>query len=534
MKENDSYSISKSIRIFYRLILKHIMPNEMSVSSEEKKQHEEIFLNNIGLKLKELLEPSLFQVSFDKEIGVTTYKEDNVKYLIPFAISKVYELKSDDIIIPDPSYTGFRVGSDALFSIKKEFTQEVYDVLENEGMIYELFFDMVACRSFVFEIYYEGFFKVKYEFTNEKIESAGGVRLALEEFYEEIEASIEPFGFMVTSTPSSRQRSSNDEYLFGIYYAPLMSFRESDVYGEGCYAIRGDSTIDEINLHGISFEDALVNETNTLLNMILDENLPLYVDLISCEIDYVDDPGEASDIDYELIIKNQNLGDNMLKRPVNELKFVKSRNPIPAVEIDIDSIPEGFYGYSDLVTKALSSVAEKSHKLLATVYVYQSMSVSFHQNTWSAFLGVAGDKNLLDVLLHEFYAAKIDNVRHGEYIESSSAIKEFHIQDGYVWQPLEADTWYTVLQHDTEGSEIVATEPETLEDELPQDNEYEFFSSTPTRYRVARSDASVGTIRRKVEKIFGLPEGSVILCGPDGKALRRDAKIATLRKRWEQ
>jgi hypothetical protein len=55
----------------------------------------------------------------------------------------------------------------------------------------------------------------------------------------------------------------------------------------------------------------------------------------------------------------------------------------------------------------------------------------------------------------------------------------------------------------------------------------------PGRYRAARADASVGSIRRQIERVFGLPEGSVSLRGPDGKALRSDARIAILRRRWD-
>jgi hypothetical protein len=61
--------------------------------------------------------------------------------------------------------------------------------------------------------------------------------------------------------------------------------------------------------------------------------------------------------------------------------------------------------------------------------------------------------------------------------------------------------------------------------------------SAPTkrkgRVNVARSDAKVSTIRRQIEKVFGLPEGSVLLCGPDKKSLKGNARIRTLRGRWE-
>ena len=56
--------------------------------------------------------------------------------------------------------------------------------------------------------------------------------------------------------------------------------------------------------------------------------------------------------------------------------------------------------------------------------------------------------------------------------------------------------------------------------------------SIPTRFRVVRADASVGSICKKIEEVFGVPEGAVKLCDPDGRPLRKDAKIATLRRRW--
>jgi len=220
----------------------------------------------------------------------------------------------------------------------------------------------------------------------------------------------------------------------------------------------------------------------------------------------------------------------MLERPESDLQIVTPRDPLPTVEIDIDSIPESLHGYSDLVTRALSSVAEKSIKLRATIYVYQGMSVNFHQQTWSAFFGVAGDKKLLDALLNTFQSAKVANVRLSDYINPSTATRDFHVQDGHVWRPLEADTWYTESQGEEDS--VSETDDSELGAEVINGEGYRI--SNPTRFRIARADASVGVIRKKIEEVFGLPEGAVALCSPDGKALRGDAKIATLRRRWEQ
>lgn len=50
------------------------------------------------------------------------------------------------------------------------------------------------------------------------------------------------------------------------------------------------------------------------------------------------------------------------------------------------------------------------------------------------------------------------------------------------------------------------------------------------RIRAARDDADVGTIEKNVEKVYGLPPGSVEI-KDRGRNIRDDAKIRTVRKR---
>lgn len=47
-----------------------------------------------------------------------------------------------------------------------------------------------------------------------------------------------------------------------------------------------------------------------------------------------------------------------------------------------------------------------------------------------------------------------------------------------------------------------------------------------------RSDASVGTGQRKIEKVFGLPNGSVRLQLPSGRHARSDKTIRALLRDW--
>ena len=54
------------------------------------------------------------------------------------------------------------------------------------------------------------------------------------------------------------------------------------------------------------------------------------------------------------------------------------------------------------------------------------------------------------------------------------------------------------------------------------------------RFRNARNDASVGSIERRIEKDYGLPEGSVSIRNPDGSNARSDKSIGKLRNENEK
>lgn len=47
----------------------------------------------------------------------------------------------------------------------------------------------------------------------------------------------------------------------------------------------------------------------------------------------------------------------------------------------------------------------------------------------------------------------------------------------------------------------------------------------PSRYRKARDDATIGSITKNAEKLFGLPKGSVKLVYPSGRKARTDSTV---------
>ncbi|UXI03025.1 hypothetical protein [Photobacterium sp. TY1-4] len=254
-----------------------------------------------------------------------------------------------------------------------------------------------------------------------------------------------------------------------------------------------------------------------------------------------------------------------MDRSIAELKFVCPRSLINTVEVDLDSIPKEHHGYTDLVVNCLQPLAAHSPDLTATVYVYQTTSCNFVVPCFSAFIGVAGSDEALALIKQTFDNITGVNARYSDAISPSQARCEIHIEDGEVWQEEDAVNWYSVgsdpIDEGDSQLEDGLDEPDVEDDDL-EDDFFDFSdldldeltrdldnlsdeSDAPTdedivksaayiRYRAARSDARVGSIRRTIEEVFGLPEGSVALCGPDKRSLRADARIGTLRKRWEE
>lgn len=223
---------------------------------------------------------------------------------------------------------------------------------------------------------------------------------------------------------------------------------------------------------------------------------------------------------------------------------------MPTVEIDVDSLPEGHFGYSDLVESALAPLATANSGLRVTVYVYEGPSVNFGDYGHSAFIGVAGSSLALPALHSAFSGVSGVKVRHSDQISQSQALRQYHLEGGRFWIPEEEHVWCAdgeeEVKADTDAEpddssadeDVPGQEPDMQgnaeHDELCEDDTTAGMrTQMPTRFRAARSDASVGTIARSIEEVYGLPEGAVALRGPDKKALRSDATIRTLRKRWE-
>ena len=137
-----------------------------------------------------------------------------------------------------------------------------------------------------------------------------------------------------------------------------------------------------------------------------------------------------------------------------------------------------------------------------------------------------------------------------------------HLEDGVIWIPSDALTWESAQALAPAREEPVDGEDESAGDQEDQvieiEDDFDWMGgavegedqsssepmatpnappkprqAVPLRVRAARSDATIGGLARSIERMLDLPEGSVLLCGPDRRALRRDATVGTLRRRWE-
>ncbi|WP_050447544.1 hypothetical protein [Achromobacter spanius] len=236
------------------------------------------------------------------------------------------------------------------------------------------------------------------------------------------------------------------------------------------------------------------------------------------------------------------------QRPTYEFDFVCKPDPAPTVEVNAESLAAISLDVDDVLRPALRRFAERNPATTATVYLYGTQSVNFREPGWSEFLVVAGSEKVLTAVHAAFGAHREVKSRFSDYVCPRDGQARFHIEDGQLWQVLDAASWELIVEDGTDDSEAPRTreattdEPEKLpqedsDDEWGDDEAAEPVANTTLlrqgRLRAARSDASVGTIRQTIEEVFGLPAGSVALCGPDRRPLRADATIATLRRRWE-
>jgi hypothetical protein len=220
----------------------------------------------------------------------------------------------------------------------------------------------------------------------------------------------------------------------------------------------------------------------------------------------------------------------MTTRPARELSFQCVNEWVTALEIDADVIPDA--RATALIQSTLAQCAAKDESAIATIYALRVPRRGPNGMTHADLFCVMGYDDALAQLTAAFAHACGDRVRIRSEAFMHNAAAGWHIESGSLWMPDDPDNWYAY------GSTWMDKEPPDVCGDIENPALTPEVLAPPAkamgRFRAARSDAKVGRIRERIESIFGLPEGSVLLCGPDGRPLRADARIRTLRVRWDQ
>lgn len=232
----------------------------------------------------------------------------------------------------------------------------------------------------------------------------------------------------------------------------------------------------------------------------------------------------------------------------DELKLVKKITEMPSIEVDLASFPDGLKGVKSALKHVLPSFIANKKSSRATLYYYRTNSVNFHRHTDSLFIGVAGDKKLLDFVYLALKKSGEENARESDYITPSQSKRFMHIQEGDLWVPCGDGRWSTVkkikpIQPELEPATQLADSTERQDasvktkDSAATENKKPSKLKTlrfPDRDYLAADEDTIKATRTKIASMLGLPESSILLCGPDLEPLRGNVTIATLKKRWQK
>jgi hypothetical protein len=133
-----------------------------------------------------------------------------------------------------------------------------------------------------------------------------------------------------------------------------------------------------------------------------------------------------------------------MEKAAHELRYVGSPEPLPTIEVDVDSLDPDGPDVADIVRDALAKHAAAHPSLRATAYMYFTPSVNFGEMTSSEFVIVAGPKRVFDVVLASFKVIKNVRCRPSDMIKPELHMAIAHVEKGSLWMPLDAITWGTV------------------------------------------------------------------------------------------
>lgn len=111
--------------------------------------------------------------------------------------------------------------------------------------------------------------------------------------------------------------------------------------------------------------------------------------------------------------------------------------------------------------------------------------------------------------------------------------------ESHIAKDFEFDAYKVKIGRVSKPGKTLCNKPFKWNLEIVGDYSDEELDSSPgrrypgSRFKTARSDASVKSIQANIEKVFGLPRGCVCLLTPDNKKAKSKSSIKRLRDKWK-
>lgn len=111
--------------------------------------------------------------------------------------------------------------------------------------------------------------------------------------------------------------------------------------------------------------------------------------------------------------------------------------------------------------------------------------------------------------------------------------------ENHIAYDLEFDAYKVKIERVSKPGKTLCNKPFKWNLEIVADYGDEEPDSSParrysgSRFKAARSDASVKSIQANIEKVFGLPRGCVCLLTSDNKKAKSNSSIKRLRDKWK-